>query len=88
MDESIFSESPFDDEEEMDYCLVCNLPENQCYTSDYRCGSIADFLTPFVVMGYNSDKILSKPAFSYLSDAEKEEIQEMIDENIKKGTVD
>lgn len=84
----ILTNTVYDDEEEMDYCLVCNLPENQCYTSDYRCGSIADFLTPFVVMGYNSDKILSKPAFSYLSDAEKEEIQEMIDRNIKKGVID
>lgn len=84
----ILSKTVYDDEMEMDYCLVCNLPENQCCISDYRCGSIADFLTPFVVMGYDSNKILSMSSFSYLSDAEKEEIQEMIDGNIKKGTVD
>ena len=84
----ILTKTVYDDEMEMDYCLVCNLPKNQCYTSDYRCGSIADFLTPFVVMGYNSNKILSKPAFSYLSDSEKEEIQTMIDRNIKTGVVD
>ena len=83
----ILTNTVYDDEIEMDYCLVCELPENQCYTSSYRCGSIADFLTPFVVMGYNSDKILSKPAFSYLSNAEKEEIQEMIDRNIKKDII-
>ena len=84
----ILTKTVYDDEMEMDYCLVCDLPENQCYTSSYRCGSIADFLTPFVVMGYNSDKILSKPAFSYLGSAEKDEIQEMIDRNIKTGVVD
>ena len=84
----ILTKTVYDDEMEMDYCLVCNLPENQCYTSSYRCGSIADFLTPFVVMGYNSDKILSKPTFSYLGSAEKEEIQEMIDRNIKTGVID
>ena len=84
----ILSKTVYDDEMEMDYCLVCNLPENQCYTSDYRCGSIADFLTPLVVMGYNSNKILSISTFSYLNDAEKEEIQEMIDRNIKTGVVD
>ena len=84
----ILAKTVYDDEMEMDYCLVCDLPENQCYTSSYRCGSIADFLTPFVVMGYDSDKILSKPAFSYLGSAEKEEIQEMIDRNIKTGVVD
>lgn len=84
----ILTKTVYDDEMEMDYCLVCDLPENQCYTSSYRCSSIADFLTPFVVMGYNSDKILSKPAFSYLGEYEKEEIQEMIDRNIKKGVID
>lgn len=84
----ILTKTVYDDEMEMDYCLVCELPEDQCYTSSYRCGSIADFLTPFVVMGYNSDKILSKPAFSYLGEYEKEEIQEMIDRNIKKGIID
>lgn len=84
----ILTKTVYDDEMEMDYCLVCELPEDQCYTSSYRCGSIADFLTPFVVMGYNSDKILSKPAFSYLGEYEKEEIQEMIDRNIKKGVID
>ena len=84
----ILTKTVYDDEMEMDYCLVCELPEDQCYTSSYRCGSIADFLTPFVVMGYNSDKILSKPAFSYLGEYEKEEIQEMIDRNINKGVID
>ena len=84
----ILTKTVYDDEMEMDYCLVCNLPENQCYTSSYRCGSIADFLAPFVVMGYTSDKILSKPAFSYLGTAEIEEIQEMIDKNIKRGVID
>lgn len=84
----ILTKTVYDDEMEMDYCLVCELPENQFYISSYRCGSIADFLTPFVVMGYNSDKILSKPAFSYLGEYEKEEIQEIIDRNIKKGSVD
>ena len=84
----ILTKTVYDDEMEMDYCLVCDLPENKCYTSSYRCGNIADFLTPFVVMGYDSDKILSKPAFSYLGSAEKEEIQEMIDRNIKTGVID
>lgn len=83
----ILTKTVYDDEMEMDYCLVCELPENQCYTSSYRCGSIADFLTPFVVMGYNSNKILSKRSFSYLGEYEKKEIQEMIDRNIKKGVV-
>lgn len=84
----ILTKTVYDDEIEMDYCLVCELPENQCYTSSYRCGSIADFLTPFVVMGYNSNKILSKRSFSYLGAAEIEEIQKMIDRNIKTGVVD
>ena len=83
----ILTKTVYDDEIEKDYCLVCDLPENQCYTSSYRCGSIANFLTPFVVMGYNSDKILSKRSFSYLGAAEIEEIQEMIDRNIKKGVI-
>lgn len=75
----ILTKTVYDDEMEMDYCLVCELPENQCYTSSHRCGNIADFLTPFVVMGYNSNNILSKRSFSYLGAAEIEEIQEMID---------
>ena len=84
----ILTKTVYDDEMEMDYCLVSELPENQCYTSSHRCGNIADFLTPFVVMGYTSDKILSKRSFSYLGEYEKEEIQEMIDRNIKKGVID
>lgn len=83
----ILTKTVYDDEMEMDYCLVCVLPANQCYTSDYRCGSIADFLTPFVCMGNKLDKILSKPAFSYLNDNEKDDIQTMIEDNIKKGAI-
>lgn len=84
----ILTKTVYDDEIEMDYCLVCELPENQCYTSSHRCGNIADFLTPFVVMGYNSNKILSKRSFSYLGAAEIEEIQEIINRNIKTGVID